>query len=92
MIDQGPARVQPDGTMKDHGPPTLEQEDLSAFTSRNGSRSVRPQGLDDQQTRNRLAWISSLAEPLIIVFLGTAVGFYVIALFMPFVTLIQNLS
>ena len=46
----------------------------------------------DRQTRNRLAWMPSLCEPVFIVLLGTAVGFYVIALFMPLVNLIQNLS
>ena len=46
----------------------------------------------DQQTRNRLAWTSSLFEPVFIVLLGTAVGFYVVALFMPLITLISNLS
>ncbi len=34
----------------------------------------------------------SLMEPLLIVFLGGAVGFIVIALFMPLVSLITNLS
>jgi type II secretory pathway component PulF len=46
----------------------------------------------DQQTRSRLAWIPNFAEPALIVFLGTAVGFYVVALFMPMVKLIENLS
>ena len=46
----------------------------------------------DQQTRNRLAWISSLVEPALIVLLGTIVGFYVVALFMPLVSLVHNLS
>lgn len=46
----------------------------------------------DQQTRNRLAWTSSLIEPVFIVFLGMAVGFYVVALFMPLISLIQNLT
>ena len=34
----------------------------------------------------------SLLEPLLIIFLGGAVGFIVIALFMPLVSLITNLS
>lgn len=46
----------------------------------------------DQQTRNRLAWISSLVEPAFIIGLGSAVGFYVVALFMPLVILIENLG
>jgi type IV pilus assembly protein PilC len=46
----------------------------------------------DQQTRNRLAWMSSLVEPVLIIMLGTIVGFYVVSLFMPFVLLIQNLT
>jgi type IV pilus assembly protein PilC len=33
-----------------------------------------------------------LMEPLMIVFLGGAVGFIVIALFLPLVALIQNLT
>ncbi len=36
--------------------------------------------------------LMSLLEPLLIVFLGGAVGFIVISLFMPLVSLIQNLS
>jgi type IV pilus assembly protein PilC len=36
--------------------------------------------------------LMSLLEPLLIVFLGGAVGFIVVALFMPLVALIQNLS
>ena len=46
----------------------------------------------EQQTRDQFAWISSLAEPVFIIFLGATVGFYVVALFMPMVTLIQNLT
>ena len=46
----------------------------------------------DQQTRNRLAWISSLVEPALIIFLGSTVGFYVVALFLPLVSLVSNLS
>ena len=33
----------------------------------------------DQQTHNRLSWISSFIEPAFIVLLGKAVGFYVVA-------------
>src|SRR5207249_11896354 len=36
--------------------------------------------------------LTKLMEPLLIVFLGGAVGFIVIALFVPLVSLIQNLS
>ena len=36
--------------------------------------------------------LMSLLEPLLIVFLGGAVGFIVISLFMPLVSLITNLS
>jgi type IV pilus assembly protein PilC len=46
----------------------------------------------DQQTHNRMAWISSAVGPFGIVFLGTFVGFYVVALFLPLVSLIENLS
>ncbi len=46
----------------------------------------------DQQTGNRLAWISSVAGPFGIVFMGTVVGFYFVALFLPLASLIDNLS
>ena len=36
--------------------------------------------------------LMSLMEPLLIMFLGGAVGFIVIALFMPLITLISTLS
>ena len=36
--------------------------------------------------------LMSLMEPLLIIMLGGIVGFIVIALFMPLITLIQNLS
>jgi type IV pilus assembly protein PilC len=36
--------------------------------------------------------LTKLMEPLLIIFLGGAVGFIVIALFVPLVSLIQNLS
>ena len=36
--------------------------------------------------------LDELLEPLLIVFLGGAVGFIVMSLFMPLVSLIQNLS
>ena len=36
--------------------------------------------------------LTKLMEPLLIVFLGGAVGFIVIALFIPLVSLIENLS
>ena len=36
--------------------------------------------------------LTALLEPLLIVFLGGAVGFIVVSLFLPLVSLIQNLS
>ena len=36
--------------------------------------------------------LTKLLEPLLVIFLGGAVGFIVISLFMPLVSLIQNLS
>ena len=36
--------------------------------------------------------LMSLMEPLLIIFLGGAVGFIVISLFLPLIALIQNLS
>ncbi len=36
--------------------------------------------------------LTKLMEPLLIIFLGVAVGFIVISLFVPLVSLIQNLS
>lgn len=46
----------------------------------------------DQQTRNRLAWMPGFIEPVFIILLGSAVGFYVVALFMPLVNLLHGLS
>jgi type IV pilus assembly protein PilC len=36
--------------------------------------------------------LTKLIEPLLIVFLGVAVGFIVVSLFMPLISLITNLS
>ena len=36
--------------------------------------------------------LTSLLEPILIIFLGGAVGFIVISLFLPLVSLIENLS
>jgi type IV pilus assembly protein PilC len=46
----------------------------------------------DQQTRNRLGWVSSVASPVFVVVLGIMVGLYVIALFLPLIGLVQALS
>ena len=46
----------------------------------------------DQQSSSRLAWISSISSPLFVVVLGTVVGLYVVALFMPLIALMQSLS
>jgi len=46
----------------------------------------------DQQTRGRLAWISGFIEPAFIILLGFAIGFFVLALFMPLVSLVSALS
>jgi type IV pilus assembly protein PilC len=46
----------------------------------------------DQQTRNRLACISSITSPVFVVVLGAIVGLYVFALFAPLISLIQKLS
>jgi len=46
----------------------------------------------DDEVRVLTDSLMSLLEPLLIVFLGGAVGFIVISLFMPLVSLITNLS
>ena len=46
----------------------------------------------DRQTHDRMSWIISFVEPAFIVFLGASIGFYVVALFMPLVTLLNGLS
>jgi type IV pilus assembly protein PilC len=46
----------------------------------------------DEEVRVLTDSLMSLLEPLLIVFLGGAVGFIVISLFMPLVSLITNLS
>ena len=46
----------------------------------------------DEEVKVMTEGLTKLVEPLLIVFLGTAVGFIVIALFMPMIELIQSLS
>jgi type IV pilus assembly protein PilC len=46
----------------------------------------------DEEVRVLTDSLMSLLEPLLIVFLGGAVGFIVISLFLPLVSLITNLS
>jgi type IV pilus assembly protein PilC len=46
----------------------------------------------DEEVRTLTDGLMALLEPLLIVFLGGAVGFIVIALFLPLVTLIQGLT
>ena len=46
----------------------------------------------DEEVKVMTDGLMALMEPLIIVFLGVAVGFIVISLFMPLVSLIQNLT
>jgi type IV pilus assembly protein PilC len=46
----------------------------------------------DEEVRVLTDSLMSLLEPLLIIFLGGAVGFIVISLFLPLVDLIQNLS
>ena len=46
----------------------------------------------DEEVRVLTDGLMALMEPLLIVFLGTAVGFIVISLFLPLVSLIENLS
>lgn len=46
----------------------------------------------DQQTRNRLEWISSVSSPIFVIVLGIVVGFYVISLFLPLISLIGILT
>ncbi|MAZ95441.1 MAG: hypothetical protein CMJ73_05365 [Planctomycetaceae bacterium] len=46
----------------------------------------------DEEVKTLTDGLMALLEPLLIVFLGLAVGFIVVALFLPLVDLIQNLS
>jgi type IV pilus assembly protein PilC len=46
----------------------------------------------DEEVDSAVAAMMSLLEPLLIVFMGGAVGFIVIALFMPLIKLIEDLS
>ncbi len=46
----------------------------------------------DEEVATLTDGLMKLIEPMLIVFLGGAVGFIVVALFMPLVSLIQNLS
>ena len=46
----------------------------------------------DEEVKTLTDGLMALLEPLMIVFLGGAVGFIVISLFMPLVSLIQGLS
>ena len=46
----------------------------------------------EDQTRNRLAWLTSIMGPLFIILLGSVVGLIVIALFLPLISLLQALS
>ena len=48
--------------------------------------------LFDEEVTTLTDGLMKLIEPLLIVFLGTAVGFIVVALFMPLILLITNLS
>ena len=46
----------------------------------------------DQQTGNRLAWISSFTSPIFIIVLGLVVGTYVVSLFLPLIMLIESIA
>lgn len=46
----------------------------------------------EDQTRNRLAWLTSIMGPFFIILLGSVVGLIVIALFLPLISLLQALS
>lgn len=46
----------------------------------------------EQEVDSALESLTSAIEPLMIVFLGGAVGFIVVAMFMPMISIIQNLS
>ena len=46
----------------------------------------------DEEVKTLTDGLMALLEPLLIVFLGFAVGFIVVSLFMPLVELIQKLS
>jgi type IV pilus assembly protein PilC len=46
----------------------------------------------DEDVDNAVAGLTSVIEPIMIVFLAVVVGFIVIALFLPIVGIIENLS
>ena len=46
----------------------------------------------DEDVDNAVAGVTSLIEPVMIVFLAVVVGFIVIALFLPIVSIIENLG
>ena len=46
----------------------------------------------DEDVDNAVAGVTSMIEPVMIVFLAVVVGFIVIALFLPIVSIIENLG
>ena len=46
----------------------------------------------DEDVDNAVAGVTSLIEPVMIVFLAVVVGFIVIALFLPIVAIIENIG
>ncbi len=46
----------------------------------------------DEEVDAAVSAMMSLLEPILIVFMGAAVGFIVIALFLPLIEIIQNLQ
>jgi type IV pilus assembly protein PilC len=46
----------------------------------------------DEEVESLVAGLVSLLEPIMVIFLGLMVGFIVIALFLPMVSLINNLT
>ena len=46
----------------------------------------------DEEVDNAVAGITSLLEPMLIVFLAVVVGVIVVALFLPLVTILQTLG
>jgi type IV pilus assembly protein PilC len=58
-----------------------------------GARILRElAAMYDQQMENRLSFVVNLLEPVFVMVLGIAVGVHFIALIMPLVSLIQNLT
>ena len=91
-MDSGNTSFHPPSAFR-HLPRTVIHALQLQDNSRAGAQLLRELSrMYDQKTQNRLTWIPSLIEPVFIVLLGTIVGFYVVALFLPLIKLIDGLN